>query len=88
MTTPERCPHCDSSKIIPDARVIEHDEGYAAAIEVEVCELPDARIDTERRGHHSPVGAWLCGACGHLQLHATDPAVLWEAHEARQAHAH
>ncbi len=72
------CTSCGSDKIIPNARVIDHEDGYELDLNVEVYEAPDDPL--EKRGRYGKVRARICGDCGHATVFVTDAAKLWETY--------
>ena len=58
-----KCPKCESTKIIPDARVLSQ-IGYE--IQVQSYAKPDAKLF--KKGTTATVRALICGACGYVEL--------------------
>jgi hypothetical protein len=77
------CRRCGSRRIIPQVRIIDHEEGYDLDLEVAVYERPDAGLDVERRAHQGSLRADVCADCGHAELYVNNLRELWKAH--RQA---
>ena len=74
-----RCPRCGSDRVIPNARLVEQDYGAAHTVRVGEFASPDeAFFKWEEK---VDVRAQVCGACGYIELYATDPARLYEAYE-------
>jgi len=70
-----KCPKCDSTKIVVDAKV--HDRGRGLMDEemsISTYRNPDALIFKETRS--SNVSAWVCPDCGYIELYADDPRNL------------
>ena len=76
----DTCPNCGSTEIIPNARVIDHEEGYELDLNVEVYEHPEAKLDSGRRGRYGSVRAQVCGSCGHATFFVTNARKLWAAY--------
>ena len=74
-----RCLKCGSGAMIPGVRVVDRGDGdVRKTTEVGLATKPDAvlfkgevRVETR---------AVVCGDCGFVELYATDPAALWDAH--------
>jgi uncharacterized OB-fold protein len=73
----QTCPKCGSDKIIPDARL--SDQGF---VDASVMQRPWAVFF--RYPTTVEVMAAICGACGHIELQANNPELLWEAYTRRQ----
>lgn len=78
----DRCPRCDSEKIIHDAKVEDRSEHVRHELEVLVgYNDPDALIFTDPI--RAELRAAICGDCGHVELFVRNPELLWAAfHEA------
>jgi hypothetical protein len=76
----EKCPNCNSEKIIQNAKAIDRGDSNANLIfRVAVDESPDAFIFKKRV--FSEVDADVCGECGFIQFYAKDPEALWTAYQ-------
>lgn len=74
----QRCPRCDSDKIIHDAKVEDRSEHNRHELEVLVAyNDPEALIFTDPI--RAELRAAICGSCGHVELFVRDPALLWGA---------
>ena len=79
-----RCLKCGSDGMIPDVRVIDRGESNGRQpVDLGLATKPDAvlfkgevRVETVAR---------VCGDCGFVEVYATDPAALWDAHVDRVA---
>ncbi len=72
-----KCPKCGSERLIPNARLVEQDFGAAHSVRVgEFASPGDAFFKWEEK---VDVRAQVCGACGFMELYATDPERLFEA---------
>jgi predicted nucleic-acid-binding Zn-ribbon protein len=69
-----KCPKCGSQDVIPDA--LANDQSRRGVVEMTVSTYasPDALIFKESR--ESTVSAWVCGACGFIELYADTPKIL------------
>jgi len=68
------CPKCGSSKIIPNARLLEHDR--FGEIQIVVYGNPEALLFKDR--HYGRLTADICGACGHVELRVENPEELYD----------
>ena len=86
-TSPEitpTCLKCGSDSIVPAVRVIDRGESdFRKPTQLGVAVKPDAvlfkgevRVETVAR---------VCGDCGFVEIYATDPAAIWNAHIDRTA---
>jgi predicted nucleic-acid-binding Zn-ribbon protein len=69
------CPKCKSTHIVVDAKV--RDRGHMNTVQdlsVSTFRNPDAVIFKETR--LSTVSAWVCVACGFIELYADTPKTL------------
>lgn len=80
MQTMKTCPKCHSDHVIPDVRMIDHEDGYEVDLNVEVYEHPEAKIDMDRGGHYGVTRANICGECGYIELFVRDHEVLWDTY--------
>jgi len=70
-----KCPKCESKNLIADAKVLDRGAyNIPSAISVATFRDPDVAIVDEKRS--SKVSAWVCGACGFLELYADVPKSL------------
>ena len=70
-----RCPKCDSTSLVKDAKAV--DRGHAgseAELTVATQRRPDALVfkGTVR----STLSAWVCLGCGYVEYYADDPKAL------------
>jgi predicted nucleic-acid-binding Zn-ribbon protein len=73
-----KCPKCDSTKIIPDARVREQ-AGHE--IQVQAHAKPEAKI--LKKSSTTIVRALICGACGYVELFAPDYQRFFDEHQSK-----
>ncbi|MGB3542110.1 hypothetical protein [Rubrivirga sp.] len=74
-----RCLKCDSDAMVPGVRLIDRGESNARyPAKVGLVTNPDAilfkgevRVETE---------ALVCGDCGFVEVYATEPYKIWDAH--------
>jgi predicted nucleic-acid-binding Zn-ribbon protein len=78
MTKTENCLKCNSTKIIPRARIVDR-ANYNAATDlmIHVYESPDALIF--KRKHEGQLSARICGDCGYVETYVDNHAELYEA---------
>ena len=77
MSKVENCSKCNSTKVIPRARIV--DQGaYNAAMDlcVHVYENPDALVF--KGTHTGQLNARICGDCGYVETYVDNPAELYE----------
>ncbi len=75
MKKSSQCPKCGSTEVVADAKVI--DRGPAPAqqeMSIATFAKPDALLFKGQQ--ESKVSAWVCTACGYLELYADVPATL------------
>lgn len=74
-----RCLKCGSDSVVPDARLIDRgDADSRKTAEVGVQTNPGAWVF---KGEvRVPTRVQVCGDCGFIEVYATDPHKLWEAH--------
>jgi hypothetical protein len=76
----ERCPKCQSAKIIPQVRIIDRGDYSAAGdLTVQVYENPDAMLF--KYTHHGVLRAWICGGCGYVETYVDNPGELYSAYQ-------
>lgn len=75
---PTRCPRCGSSKIVANAKVLDH---LGGRLEVAVDADPEALVFKDRLLMH--VVADICADCGHVELTVEHPAALYDHHHRR-----
>ena len=75
MKKSSQCPKCGSTEVVADAKVIDRGQ---ANIPMEICMAtylkPEALLFKGQQ--ESKVSAWVCTACGYLELYADSPATL------------
>jgi hypothetical protein len=71
-----RCSRCDSSKIIPNVRILDRTEYGDSQLRLAIDANPDALIFKDRAYGH--LTADICGDCGHVELKVDNPAELYE----------
>ena len=86
-TSPEitpRCLKCGSDAMVPDVRLIDRGESdMRKPAEVGLATKPDAILfkGEVRVG----TAAQVCGDCGFVEVYATEPHKIWDAHIDRLA---
>lgn len=73
---PRLCPRCGSSKIVPNARLVDRHEQLSGGLQVVVEGDPTAMIFKDRL--YARVTADICGECGHLELKAENAGDLYK----------
>ena len=73
-----KCPKCGSSKIIPDAQVLDQGQYSDGHLKVVVAEDPDALLFKGKK--RTPLRARVCGECGFTELSVEDPHLLYAAY--------
>lgn len=77
------CLKCGSDAMIPDVRLIERTDSDRQPTEVGLATKPDAILF---KGEvRSETRAAVCGDCGFVEVYATEPLRLWDAHIDRTA---
>ena len=74
MKKSSQCPKCGSTEVVANAKVIDHAHNGERSLTVATFVDHDALIF--RGKHESKVSAWVCTACGYLELYADAPATL------------
>ena len=79
-----RCLKCGSDAMIPSVRFLEVDgNGGRRPVEAAVQTQPDAALF---KGEiRVPLTSRVCGDCGIVEVYASDPHKLWDAHIDRTA---
>lgn len=73
------CAKCQSSKIVPNAIVLDKGDGnYNHDFQIAVDAKPDAWVFKER--HSTRVTAKVCGDCGFIEFYAVAPEELYETY--------
>lgn len=76
----ERCFKCQSTKIIPQVRIIDKgDYNIHHNLTVQLCENPDAMLF--RYMHYGVLKAWICGGCGYVETYVENPGELYSAYQ-------
>lgn len=79
MTTPNECPKCGSSDIIPKQKIISSEGG--SSVEYRAIVRLRERTGTWRVKYHDhPIVAWICGACGYTELYTAKAKELSSAY--------
>jgi hypothetical protein len=80
--TTRQCSVCGSSKVIPEVTI--NDKGFLATYDlaIEIQGKPDALVFREPR--LGVLMAAICGECGHVDLTAKKPHLLWKTYRKQQ----
>ena len=73
---PRPCAQCGSSKIIPNAQILDQGRSSDGVGYAMVDAHPEALIFKDRR--YGRLGASICGNCGHVELRVENPRRLYE----------
>jgi len=73
------CPKCQSSKIIPDVRILDHNYSVTGDLSVEIYENPNALLF--KGAHQGKLQARICGQCGYTELYLENPHSLYSAYQ-------
>lgn len=75
MKHTHKCPECQSTKIIADAKVVDRGESnFSHDMEVATFRKPQAWIFKGKQS--TTVSAWVCVNCGYVAFYADDPGKL------------
>jgi len=70
-----RCSKCGGREIIVDAKAVDRGNGNCPHDMVLITyRKPEAMIFKGRQ--HTTVSAWVCAACGYVELYADNPALI------------
>lgn len=74
----QTCRACNSDRVIPPSanRIAYYGNSGLTALHVIVDGDPSALLMKDRQD--SDLQAFICGACGHLEMFATEPAKLYD----------
>ena len=68
------CSKCQSSKIIPDVRIVDQ-MGHSIRLGINVYEHPEALIF--KGAHSSALRSRVCGECGYVETYVENPQELY-----------
>ena len=74
MKRKRKCPKCESTEIIEDVRVVDYARAEKENVTLETYEKPEAIFF--KGAHSTKVSAWVCSACGFVELYAQQPTDL------------
>lgn len=75
MKQTKRCPKCNSTDIIADAKAIDRGESNSEGeLSVATFRTPEAWIF--RGKLKTTVSAWVCCGCGYVEFYADDPRAI------------
>jgi predicted nucleic-acid-binding Zn-ribbon protein len=75
MKQTHRCPKCNSSEIIANARAIDRADGNANLdMTVATYRNPEALIFKGMQ--NTTISAWVCAGCGYIEYYADNPREL------------
>lgn len=78
MSNLEKCPKCQSTKIIPSVRIIDRGD-YNIKHNLTVHVYDDSQLF--RYTIHGELKAWICGGCGYVETYVDNPGELYTAHQ-------
>lgn len=73
------CPKCQSSRIIPDVRILDHNYSVTGDLSVEIYESPNALLF--KGAHQGKLQAKVCGWCGYTELYVENPGALYNIYQ-------
>ena len=77
MSQVENCSKCNSTKVIPRARIVDRGSNNAAMdLCVQVYENPEAWVF--KGTHEGQLSARICGDCGYVETYVENSAELYE----------
>lgn len=79
MSKIEKCPKCESRKIIPQVRIIDRGNHNLVAGDLTV-HIYDNRM-LFKYTHSGVLKAWICGACGYVETYVGNPGELYTAYQ-------
>lgn len=80
MPNLEKCPKCESGKIIPRVRLIDRGAyNVAGPLTVRVDGNPDALLF--KYTHDGMLQAWICGGCGYVETYVDNPGELYAVYQ-------
>ena len=77
MTT--NCEKCGSEKIIPDLQI--YDQGQHSDTKLQVAFAGNPQATFFKEWVWGELRADICGVCGHTEIKATDPHILWKRYQ-------
>lgn len=80
MSNIEKCPKCESRKIIPKVRIIDRVDYNLPAgdLTVHIYENPDGFL---KYTHPGALKAWICGDCGYVETYVDNPGELYATYQ-------
>jgi predicted nucleic-acid-binding Zn-ribbon protein len=67
-----KCPKCESTNIIVDAKAVDHGHGHSE-FDMEVAQYGNPGALFFKDKHSSSVSAWVCADCGYVEYYADTP---------------
>ena len=78
----DKCAKCSSTTIAQRVMVADRDHGGELDLKLRMDARPSAMV--LKRPARSVLHAYVCGACGYVELYADDPRALYDAFVAAQ----
>jgi len=75
MNRPTQCAKCGSHDVIADAKVIDRGD-YSAQHDLSVATYRKPQALLFKGQVTTTVSAWICGACGFVELYADNPGSI------------
>ncbi len=72
------CPKCNSNKVIPKVRILDHDYGINKNLSVQ---MKNSNHKYFYSTTESQVVAYICGDCGFMETYVTDYKDLWDIYK-------
>jgi predicted nucleic-acid-binding Zn-ribbon protein len=70
-----KCPKCESTEIIADAKAIDRgDSDLHREMAIATFQNPEALIFKGKQ--ETTVSAWVCATCGYVEFYADNPTIL------------
>lgn len=80
MPNYERCPKCQSTKIIPQVRIIDRGNyNFTYNLTVRLDENPEATLF--KYTHDGALRAWICGGGGYVETYVDNPGELYSVYQ-------
>lgn len=76
MKKSSQCPKCGSTDLLADVTVLDRGDGNGGERGLAVATFADPHAVIFKGKRESQVTAWVCAACGYLELYAATPAAL------------
>ncbi len=79
------CPKCGSTHIVPEVTLVDYNRSqFAGSTQLVYERNPDALVFKDRI--YAKIRAWVCGACGYIELYTANHRELLHAYRERLAY--